>query len=177
MKNTLLSLTLVAAACFGTGAWAAPTEAQTRIGTPHSGGRPLQLDLHGGFVWRHGGFSTGVRFGIPIVDNGFVSSINNAVYINFGGDLYFIRKGRSGVGLGLPVTLHWEFYFSDHWSAFGEAGINVFFGPRYWSNQDLDVDADWLIGAVGGRFWFNEGIAITLRLGSPYASFGVSFFF
>src|SRR5688500_19221741 len=29
-------------------------------------------------------FASGVRFGIPIVNNGFIPSLNNAVYINFG---------------------------------------------------------------------------------------------
>src|SRR5688572_32059960 len=36
------------------------------------------------------------RFGIPILHNGFVSSINNAVYINFGADLYWIGYRREG---------------------------------------------------------------------------------
>jgi len=167
---------VVAAALIG-GAWsvAAPSTAaaqRTRIGTPFAGSRRLQLDLHAGLAWRHKGFATGARFGVPIVHNGFVPSINNAVYINFGGDLYF-RKHHSD--LGIPVTMHWEFYFTEHWSAFGEAGLNIFLHLDD-RNDDFDF-VDWFIAAVGGRFWFNEAVALTLRVGNPYVSFGVSFFF
>jgi hypothetical protein len=160
---------------------------QVRINRPHTGDRPLQLDLHAGFAWYGRGLATGVRFGIPIVENGFVPPINNAVYINFGLDLYFIRyrcgpcrgnEYRNGTGIGLPVTMHWEFYFTEHWSAFGEVGLNPFIHPRYFDEDDWYFDGrHWFIVAVGGRYAFNENIAITLRIGSPYAAFGVTFFF
>ena len=66
-----------------------------RITEPYSGGRRLlQLDVHGGFTWYGTGAATGVRFGIPIVRNGFVRSINNAVYINFGADFYWSWNDR-----------------------------------------------------------------------------------
>src|SRR5579864_1483568 len=35
----------------------------------------------------NGGYGIGARFSIPVVDNGFVSSINNSVAIGFGVDL------------------------------------------------------------------------------------------
>jgi len=164
---------------------------RVRIGTPHTGSRPLQLDLHLGFAWYGRGLATGVRFGIPIVENGFVPSINNAVYINFGMDLYFIEyrygcydnMGRArgdcrGTGIGFPVTMHWEFYFSEHWTAFGEVGLNPFIAPGYLDGDRYRWDGrHWFIVAVGGRYMFNDAVALTLRVGSPYAAFGVSFFF
>jgi hypothetical protein len=174
-RNTIHVLVVGAIVAVATG-WAPTAEAQsrTRISQPFGGTRPLQLDLHAGFAWRHDGFATGVRFGIPIVHNGFVPSINNAVYINFGGDLYFNRGDH--LDLGLPVTMHWEFYFTEHWSAFGEAGLNVYLHLDDRGDNDFDF-VDWFIAAVGGRFWFNESIAITLRVGSPYVAFGVTFAF
>ena len=165
------------------------SSSRVRIGQPHTGSRPLQLDLHAGFTWYGRGLATGVRFGIPILTNGFVPSINNAVYINFGLDLYFIRyAGRcngpdrrndcTGTGIGLPVTMHWEFYFSEHWTAFGEAGLNPFIHPDYVDGRDWNFDGrHWFIVAVGGRYMFNDAVSLTLRVGSPYAAFGVSFFF
>ncbi|MCZ7678377.1 MAG: hypothetical protein M5U28_06225 [Sandaracinaceae bacterium] len=159
---------------------------QVDINTPHTGGRPFQLDIHGGFTWWGIGAATGVRFGIPIVDNGFVSSINNAVYINFGIDFYWVRSrcgnpGCSywdyGAGLGLPVALHWEFYFNENWSAFVELGVNIFFHPWFWDNGRFDAyeGGYWFLGAVGGSFHINEWFLLTLRVGTPYIAFGITF--
>jgi hypothetical protein len=161
------------------------------IGTPHTGSRPFQLDIHAGFTWWGLGFASGARFGIPILNNGFVPSINNAVYINFGLDFYWTRwrcravPGRGncdwdyGAGLGIPVTLHWEFYFNQNWSAFVELGFQVFFHPRFWNDGFFDADEGgyWFVGAVGGSFHINENVLLTLRVGTPYIAFGVTFQF
>ena len=157
------------------------------INTPHQGGRPLQLDIHAGFTWFGLGLATGVRFGIPIVDNGFIGSINNAFYINFGGDLYFVRTHNRGlgndeydIGFGIPVTAHWEFYFSDMWSIFGELGVNVYFHPAFLRGRRGFFDhghvGGWFMGAIGGRLRINEWFGLVVRLGSPYSSFGLTFF-
>lgn len=171
---------------------ASSAEAQRRssvdIRRPFTGQRPFQLDVHGGFTWWGVGFASGARFGIPIVNNGFVSSINDAVYINFGLDFYWTRWRCRGVrcedweyggGLGVPVTLHWEFYFHDDWSAFVELGAQLFLHPGFWNSGVFDAyDAGyWFVGAIGGRFHVNENVALTLRIGTPYASFGLTFMF
>lgn len=153
----------------------------TNIRQPFSGGRrPFQLDVHGGFSHFGLGVATGARFGIPIVQNGFVRSINNAVYINFGVDFYFVKHGNDAYapGLGIPVTLHWEFYFTDRWSAFAELGVNVYIHPNLFRGHGWDWSpGHWVVGAVGGRFHINRVIALTLRLGNPYSAFGVTFMF
>ena len=182
--------TLAAALCGA--AWAAqaaaPSAAHAQrvdINTPHQGGRPLQLDLHGGFTWWGVGAATGVRIGIPLMPNGFIDSINNAVYLNFGADFYWMRWRRCGggrdcwdysAGLGLPVTLHWEFYFNDQWSAFVELGFQVFIHPRFWNDNAFDVVGEhWFVGQIGGSFHVNEWFLLTLRVGTPYVAFGVTF--
>jgi len=159
----------------------AVAEAETSIRQPFSGDRrPFQLDIHAGFSNFGLGLATGARFGIPIVQNGFVRSINNAVYINFGADFYFVRHGHEAYypALGIPVALHWEFYFTDRWTAFAELGVNIYLDSHlfrgdgwYWS------PGHWVLGAVGGRFRINDLIALTLRLGNPYSAFGVTFTF
>ena len=97
---------------------AAAQRGSVDISRPFTGQRPFQLEVHGGFTWYGLGMASGVRFGIPILNNGFVPSINNAVYINFGIDTYYVRWGDPncgpgrhcyGFGLGFPVALHWEF--------------------------------------------------------------------
>jgi hypothetical protein len=162
------------------------------IDTPFTGTRPLQLDLHAGFTWYGLGFAGGARFGIPILQNGFIPSLDNAVYLNFGVDAYAIDwsgcRSRIGTGcnreygfaLGFPITLHWEFYFTDNWSAFAELGFQIFLPPSlfygdYWDPGDHI--GMWVIAAAGGSYHFSEAIAITLRLGNPYFSFGVTFQF
>lgn len=160
------------------------------IGTPHRGSRPFQLGVHGGFALWGFGVATGVRFGIPLMDNGFVDSINNAVYLNFGADFYFIehncaerdRLGRDcgyGPGFGFPITLHWEFYFNENWSAFAEIGANIFFHPSWLDGGRFGwyQPGAWFVWTIGGSFHISENFSLTLRVGSPYIAFGLTFQF
>lgn len=172
---TTLALTLIAPAA---------SHGQSIIKRPFGGIRPMQLDVHAGFAFVGKGLATGARFGIPLFHNGFIKTVNNAVYINFGLDLYFVSasykhaKDEYAVGLGIPVTLHWEFYFTPRWSAFGEAGPNIFLHPGTLKGHGWDWSpGHWFTVAAGGRFFISEAIALTLRLGSPYSAFGVTFFF
>jgi hypothetical protein len=131
-RNSCAVLAIVAASV---GAMPAAARADHDIRTPFHGTRPYQLDFHAGLSWYGFGFAGGARFGIPILHNGFIPSLDNAVYINFGGDFYFVDDRCFGGGggcnreyrfaLGFPVALHWEFYFDDTWSAFAELGFQV----------------------------------------------------
>lgn len=138
-------------------------------------------------VYAAGGFGVGVRFGIPIVDNGFVESINNSVAISFGADLIhydgcWYHGDCSANYLDFPVAMQWNFYVASHWSVFGEPGLLVYHGflndcP---ANQTCVV-APHVTGIepaiyVGGRYHFNEMTALTMRLGFPAFSLGFSFF-
>ncbi|MGE0787287.1 MAG: hypothetical protein AB7S26_16565 [Sandaracinaceae bacterium] len=159
------------------------------IDQPHQGGRPLLLDVYGGFSWWGYGFVSGARFGIPIVNNGFVDSINNAVYINFGVDFHFARTcgiydngpgcGEYGPGVGFPVTLHWEFYLNETWSVFAEVGGQFFLHPAFIRTGRFDPYdwGWWFIFQVGGTLHIADWFALTLRVGNPYAVFGVQFLF
>ena len=166
-----------------TGLTLVPQSASARkyIQTPYGGRRPMELDLHAGFVYRGYGLATGTRFSIPVVHNGFIPALNNAVFINFGADFYLIhnpRRKEHRPALGFPVAMCWEFYFSRHWTAFGELGLNVYLDPRLFDGHGLHADAaHWVLVAVGGRFRFNDVVALVLRLGNPYSSFGVTFMF
>jgi len=164
---------------------AAPAVA--RAEHPFAGTRPFQLDLHGDLLWYGYGIGGGARFGIPIVHNGFVDSIDDAVYINFGIDTYYVDDfgwmgagvHHYGFGMGFPITLHWEFYFNDTWSAFGELGFQVYFPASVFDGNPTGyyVDAGaWIIGMVGGTLHFNEVVGLTLRVGNPYVSIGVTLY-
>ncbi|MBX2800193.1 MAG: hypothetical protein KTR31_21115 [Myxococcales bacterium] len=156
---------------------AAPAYA-TSIDEPHEGNRPHTLDLHAGVSVYSVGGAVGARYGIPIVPNGFVPPINNSVYINFGADLYFVGD-VFGVGggnaIGIPVALQWNFYFSDQWSAYAEAGFNAFL----WLGDGdfFRVGSQNLVTAVGGRYHFSDSMALIGRVGSPYAAIGLELSF
>jgi hypothetical protein len=148
------------------------------------------------------GVGVGGRFTIPIVKNGFVPSINNSVGIGFGldwlhyngcyaGRLGFYRYGYCDNlnSFWVPVVLQWNFFLATHWSVFGEGGLGIVyhnFGSYngcfdglnnpvpcdYGSPNRVSVEP---VLQFGGRYHFSEAAALTLRIGWPYASIGISF--
>jgi hypothetical protein len=113
-------------------------------------------------------FGPGVRATIPLMDNGFVSSINNNVGIGFGADVFFHDSKTIVV---VPIVMQWNFFLSKNWSVFGEPGGALVFGD---GSGKLKGDP---ILAAGGRFHFSERITLTLRAGYPALSVGASFLF
>lgn len=193
MQKSRLRVWWIAAALSLAALWSDPGAARAdhQIDRPFTGARPFQLEFHGGLSWYGFGFAGGARFGIPIVENGFIPTLDNAVYLNFGGDFYFVddrrcriirggaacEVGGYGVAVGFPVALHWEFYFSDTWSAFAELGFQVYLPPSLFRDGYVDyydhVGA-WVIAAVGGSLHLGDVVALTLRVGNPYVSFGIT---
>ena len=161
----------------------------------------LEIEPHVALGW--GGFNgvytnslglgvIGGRIGIPIVENGFVPSINNSVAISFGFDAVYYTGCWDGFGncsawyLEFPATLQWNFYVSQHWSVFGEPGFLVYHGffsdctvannrtvcgaPNGWSETGI-----YPAFFVGARYHFTDTVALTMRVGWPTFSIGVSF--
>src|SRR5258708_9976410 len=109
----------------------------------------VEIDPHVLGGWTHynyaanDGLGLGARFSIPLVDNGFVSTINNSVAITFGVDwlhysgvdcyYYYNYNGPRGPGycynvgdanyLFFPVAMQWNFFVAKQWSVFGEPGL------------------------------------------------------
>ncbi|HVJ88554.1 MAG TPA: hypothetical protein VM580_02045 [Labilithrix sp.] len=120
----------------------------------------------GPFRGGRGELGAGFRGTIIIVDNGFVKTINNSVGISFGADVFF---GRGTVFI--PVAMQWNFWLTTHWSVFGEPGIG------FAVNRDPGRDLVHPLLMVGGRYHFNERVALTMRLGYPAFSIGASILF
>lgn len=136
------------------------------------------------------GIGLGFRGTLVLVENGFVPTINNSIGLGFGLDWVHYGHGRahctkdpgpSGVciaddsesvnDLWIPVVMQWNFFLSRQWSVFGEPGLAV----RYQSvpgDHSLQVDPQLY---VGGRFHFDDHMTLTMRLGYPTFSVGVSF--
>jgi hypothetical protein len=146
------------------------------------------------------GVGLGGRFTIPVVKNGFVSSINNSVGIGFGLDWIHYNGCYRNWGnpyscanfetFLLPVVMQWNFFLSTHWSVFGEPGLAITINS-YGSCVDFYFDdrgnrvncgpspnrlgVNPFVLFLGGRYHFSETVALTMRIGWPYASIGVSF--
>jgi hypothetical protein len=161
---------------------AAPARADDTIKRP--GDHPeyhVEIEPHALFafavVYTGAGFGAGARFSIPIVHNGFIPSINNSIAITFGADaLYFDSCGGGcTTWLDFPVAMQWNFYVARHWSVFGEPGLVV--GHGFVSGTYAFPDT-WVYPAIfaGGRYHITDTVSLTMRVGYPMSSFGVSFF-
>jgi hypothetical protein len=129
------------------------------------------------------GFGPGFRGTIELVDNGFVSSINNTVGVGFGVDWLFYGdhcKGRfeddcdGADAMLLPVVMQWNFWLSRDWSVFGEPGFLFVFEKDNGDGREFHVNP--FVFYAGGRYHFSDAISLTLRAGWPTFSVGASFF-
>ena len=134
------------------------------------------------------GFGVGARFSIPIVDNGFVSAINNSVAIGFGLDLLhydscwynaplqrelhshpgrdaveLLRRARAGASSASRV--------SSSSTAFSRTARRSFACPGRPRVTSIEPAL-----YLGGRYHFNDKMSLTMRVGFPSISIGVSFF-
>lgn len=107
----------------------------------------------------------GFRGTFELLHTGFVKSINDSIGLGVGGDVFGLGNGTTVVWV--PVVMQWNFWFSEQWSAFGEPGFGGYFG-----HESLFRPAFY----AGGRFAFTDSVSLTLRVGYPNVSVGVSFF-
>ncbi len=104
-----------------------------------------------------------------IVDPGFIPKLNNTVGITFGIDVATCGDPcTNDVQMAIPVGMQWNFYVAEKWSVFGEVGGQL----------RTDFDEAWpdLMLEAGGRYHFDEDLALTLRAGYPWFSVGLSIF-
>jgi hypothetical protein len=138
------------------------------------------------------GYGLGFRGTVEVVDNGFVSSINNTVGIGFGLDFVHYTRGKercvrfgpndrcealddefSVDNVWIPVVMQWNFWLSRRWSVFGEPGGAIRFQSGQHEDDELHIEP--LQFAAGGRYHFMDTLTLTMRVGYPTFSLGVSF--
>jgi hypothetical protein len=126
----------------------------------------FEAEPHGVLGWGDPFFpygTPGVGFrGTFHIANGFVKTINDSVGVGFGVDVT-----ASGNVL-VPVVMQWNFWLSTHWSVMGEPGFGIGNRPN--------PSPIYPVFFFGGRYHFNDRIALTMRVGYPLISVGVSFF-
>ncbi len=106
----------------------------------------------------------GFRGTIELLENGFIPQINNSVGIGFGGDI-------TPDTLRIPIVMQWNFFLSNRWSVFGEPGAAIV----VYDNRRDPSAIDYFAFYAGGRWHFSERATLTMRLGKPAFSLGVSF--
>jgi hypothetical protein len=203
--NLRIRAGITVAALLGAYAVVPSAFAQTSIKDPNPPKYSVEiepkLNIDSGYgYWGGTGFGPGVRFSIPVMSPGFVKTINDSIAISFGLDLihydgwnsyYYCNRGAcyngySGPdlwGMVLPVAMQWNFWFNEHWSAFGEPGLAIRHG--FWSDNYCYNGGPYcgshtdIVPALyaGGRFKFNDKLGLTMRLGYPTLfSIGLSIF-
>jgi hypothetical protein len=142
------------------------------------------------------GLGAGLRASFVVVDKGFVSTINDSVAVGFGIDaLHYFGNGNitggtcsrfvtgaggmrvctevSGVRGGssnyvfFPAVMQWNFFLTRRWSVFGEPGLSL-----YWFDYGSVGVAP--VFFAGGRYHFSDRVTLTMRLGYPTFSVGLS---
>lgn len=109
-------------------------------------------------ISRNSGIGPGFRGTIELVDNGFVSTINNTVGVGFGADILL-----NDVVL-LPVVMQWNFWILRELSVFGEPGLAI----------ATEGDRVRPVIEAGARFHFTQHTTFTVRVGPPVVTIGVS---
>jgi hypothetical protein len=150
------------------------------------------------------GLGPGLRLSFPLSEDGFLPKLNDTIALGVGVDWVFYdgedqvraRCGRfvpapndtlvcvelgDGAGaseyLFFPVVMQWNFWLHRRASVFVEPGLALHLvshgDARFGEDTDLGVGP---VLGFGGRFQFVDFAALTLRLGYPISSLGVSFF-
>lgn len=152
--------------------------------------------LLGPFDWRGEGFGVGFRGTIEVAPRGFIKTINNSVGVGFGLDWVHYPAGAvrgicsrrvqgpngtvicTEVDHGrddrnyfyLPIVMQWNFWLHRQWSVFGEPGLLPYFHGSHPAFGPFPLSL-----YAGGRFHFSDRATLTMRIGYPTMSVGVSF--
>jgi len=127
---------------------------------PHA--RPVDLSVFGGTPGALlVGFGGGIRVAFPLLHDGFLGSINNAVKLETGVEFYhWSFAGLDYESIAVPLQLRWDFYLTPQWTVFAAMGVAV--------NVYYFADGAGFFDAPGDvSFWgFGSGAMITTAFGA-----------
>src|SRR5689334_21749049 len=127
-KRALVMLSILALPALG--------QAQSIIRDRSSHSRPVDLSILGAVPFP-AGFGVGLRVGLPIVPNGFIGAINDAVFLEPGVQVVYWSDrwadfDDTRFGVQIPVFMRWDFFLSRVWTVYGEVGVLFgFFGDGH----------------------------------------------
>jgi hypothetical protein len=194
LSSSLLVASAAGAQDTGSPAYASPTQPVYASPAPSSGApgtirdrgthdRPVSLSAQLYVPWFYG-FGIGVRLGgeIPIVKNGFISSINDSVSLEpnfyFAYSNYYSTSDVNLLRYTPAVSGLWNFHLKPNLAVYGMVSVGVTI--RHWTNTNIywhdNNDAVPFIELAGGVKWhFAEKIALRAEFGWYGPRAGVSF--
>src|SRR5439155_16854599 len=106
------------------------------------------------------GIGLGGRYTMPIIDQGWISQLNDSVELEFGADVFYdsypyaFGYSYSFFGLGVPIEGRWTFHITDKFSAYGKvgAGIALYFGNSGCVNCGYSLVNPYFTGNAGVLF-------------------------
>ena len=149
---------------------------------------PIELEPHFAFgaenVYGASGFGAGLRANVPVA-TGWLGSVPQNLAVSFGGDVLHYDNCYYNCGanyLFVPVAAQWNVFVARPVSLFAEGGAFLYkgwfdaCGPG--SGPGCSPPSDFGLlptVALGARLHVNRYTAVTLRLGYPTTTLGVSF--
>jgi hypothetical protein len=126
--------------------------------------RPMQLDfvldLHARSFF---GIFPGVFFAFPVAPTGFISSLNDAFYIE-GGIVAGVWFAPTFFWMVPQAGVRWVFYLTQEWAVFGalRAGAGIEFSDDVRSRH---YTYPYVALSVGAHWHFSETLALRLETG------------
>jgi hypothetical protein len=124
------------------------------------------------------GVGPGVQMLFPIVQNGLIPRLNNALYLGFFFDLLYVPYTLFPGGFFsfmVGPVVQWRFFVLQRLSVFGNIGLGLwpwFSGDPYGYRVLL-----WPTIEAGGNWHFSRAVSLTFSIGYPAARIGLSFGF
>jgi hypothetical protein len=149
---------------------------------------PIEIEPHFTFgpenVFGAAGFGGGLRIGIPLI-SGRIGRVPDNLAISFGADIlhydncYFANDCGANY-LMFPVAAQWNLFVARRVSIFLEGGAFLYKGWFDECGPGVGCAAPSNFGvlptvAIGGRIHISRFTALTLRVGYPTTTFGLSF--
>jgi hypothetical protein len=114
------------------------------------------------------GYGGAVRFAIPLLNDGFIPSVNDSFELELGANAFF-----GGYYLVTPVVeVRWTFHFGPRFSAYGKVG-----GGYNFMVSAIHPSTPYLSGAVGGLIALTRHFYLRAELGYPGLLLGIGIAF
>lgn len=180
----------------------AHADARVVIGQPSATRRGIEINIRGnayyGYGWYDGLYGYGRYYGdaalgpgfqmlFPVIQNGFIPSVNNAFYLGFFTDFLFVPdlgRGYSDFLFSFAVgpVAQWRFFILDMFQGGGlSAFANLGFGlwPWFLGNRFSGGVAfyGFPLLELGANLMFSKLFGLTLSFGYPSVKFGITLSF
>ena len=149
--------------------------------------RPVDFSVLGGAPgFGLAGYGGGVRIGLPILSDGFLPRLNDAVFVEVGAEFihwtYLATDDFNSITV--PLHMRWNFFLDRDWTAFVSAGFELsyfldqgFFEPPPGVNFFNVVQGGVLTVGVGGGVMYNFTEAVSLRVDATLSLLGIGLTF